>query len=280
MAIGNYWECVLPEATEAPPLQRIVSETTMLAQQHFKSWRFEPDGQDVGGAEFAFMGSPAGELRAVVHLVKPQGRPQFYLHSAFPWIASGAPAVLTLFGVDTNHFGLEGFVDAAMGKGPKVKFFDPLFAINKGKYRPGAEYNFTLGGVTLDLALATRKPVRITNPETVAKMREPESSATGAMASSPDYVEVDTSQAKILVRAAEDASDYYFFQGPVRMIQSATFLDRPFLVFRTAVVDFQGGDLAVDIYMDRTRFLTRAIPTVGDVVSGTLWLQGCLVEGG
>jgi hypothetical protein len=53
MAIGNYWECVLPEGTETPPLQRIVGETTMLAQQHFDSWRFEPGGPDAGGAEFA-----------------------------------------------------------------------------------------------------------------------------------------------------------------------------------------------------------------------------------
>jgi hypothetical protein len=43
--IGDYWECVLPRGTDMPPLQRLASETTMLAQQHFKSWRFAPDGR-------------------------------------------------------------------------------------------------------------------------------------------------------------------------------------------------------------------------------------------
>ncbi|MCL5745390.1 MAG: hypothetical protein M1541_15945 [Acidobacteria bacterium] len=149
MAIGNYWECVLPPGTETPPLQRIVSETITLAQQHFDSWRFEPGGPDVGGAEFAFMGSPAGEMRAVVHLVKPHGRPNFYLHSAFPWLATGAPARLTVYGIHTDYFGLEGFVEAGVD-GRSVTFFDPLFSLNKGKYRVGAAYDFTIAAVSLD----------------------------------------------------------------------------------------------------------------------------------
>ena len=279
MAIGNYWECVLPEGEDTPPLQRIVGESTTIAQQHFSSWRFEPDGQDLGGADFAFMGFATGDMRAVVHLVKPLGRPNFYLHSAFPWLAAGAPVALTVYDVDTDHFGLEGFIDTGIADGPAVNFFDPLFALNKDKYKTGAERNFTLGAVSLDLALATPKPVRITNPETVAYMREAERAATGTASSGPDYAQVDTSQAKILVRAAEDASDYYLFQGPIQTIRSTTFLDRPFLVFRTAVVDLDGDDLAVDVYVDRARFRSRPIPTAGDVVSGTFWLQGCLVEG-
>ena len=110
MAIGNYWECVLPQGTDTPPLQRIVGETTTMVQQHFPIWRFEPDGEDLGGADFACMGFTTGDMRAIVHLVKPLGRPKFYLHSAFPWLASGAPARLTVYGIRSNFFGLEGFM--------------------------------------------------------------------------------------------------------------------------------------------------------------------------
>jgi hypothetical protein len=52
-----------------------------------------------------------------------------------------------------------------------VKFFDPLYALNRGTYKAGAEYNFSLGALSLDLKLATSEPVRITNSETAAKMR-------------------------------------------------------------------------------------------------------------
>lgn len=90
MAIGNYWECVLPKGTGTPPLQRIVGESTTLARQRFSFWRFDPGGKDVGGADFACMGFTTGEVRAIIHLVKPQGRPNFCLHSAFPWLAAGA----------------------------------------------------------------------------------------------------------------------------------------------------------------------------------------------
>ena len=280
MAIGNYWECVLPEGTGTPPLQRIVGETTPMAQQHFPSWRFGPESEDLGGADFACMGFATGDMRAIVHLVKPLGRPNFYLHSAFPWLAAGAPARLRLHDSDTNHFGLEGFVNAGVADGPSVGFFDPLYALNKGKYRVGSEHNFTLAAVSLDLKLATPEPLRITNPETVAEMREAERAATGEAWSRPDYVEVDASRAQDLMPAAQDAPDYYIFQGPVRTIRKTDFLDRPFLVFRTAVVHLDADDLAVDIYVDRARFGSHVIPTAGDMVTGTLWLQGCLAGEG
>lgn len=276
MAIGNYWECVLPEGAGTPPLQRIVGESTMLAQRRFTSWRFEPDGEDVGGADFACMGITAGEIRAIVHLVKPEGHERFYLHSAFPWLAVGPPARLTLNDADTDHFALEGFIDACFHNGPSVKFFDPLFALNYGKYKVGSESTFSLGAVSLDLKLATPERLRINNPETVAEMRKAERAATGEAWSSPDYVEVDASRAKGLMSAAPDAPDYYIFQGSVTTIRKAEFLDRPFLVLRTVVFDLEGDDGAVDIYVDLARFASRALPTVGDMVSGTLWLQGCL----
>jgi hypothetical protein len=277
MPIGNYWECVVQEGTDTP-LGRIVSESKVIARQHFSSWRFELNGDDLGGADFACMEFGTGDMRAIVHLVKPHGPENFYLHSAFPWLAAGAARPLKLYETDTDHFGLEGVIRTGIPRGPSLKFFDPLFALNKGKYKAGAEYNFSLGAVSLDLKLAAREPVRIRNPETVGRMREIERSATGTAESDPDYVEVDTSRAKILVPAADDCSDYYMFQGLVRSIRSTSFLDRPFLVFRTAVRDLDGDELAVDVYVDRARFHSRTVPTAGDMISGTLWLQGCLDE--
>ncbi len=109
-------------------------------------------------------------------------------------------------------------------------------------------------------------------------MREAERAATGQPWSHPDYVEVDASRAQGLMPAAQDNSDYYIFQGPVRTIRKTDFLDRPFLVFRTAVFALDGDDLAVDIYVDRARFGSRSVPTAGDMVSGTLWLHGHLSE--
>jgi hypothetical protein len=129
----------------------------------------------------------------------------------------------------------------------------------------------------LDLKLATSDPIHVSDPTTVARLRD-----IAASVNQRDVpgvpIEIDTSRAKILRRAANDASNYYFFQGPIRTIRATTFLDRPFLIFRTAVVDLGGVDLAIDIYMDRARFSSRVVPTAGDMVSGTLWLQGYLSE--
>src|SRR6266567_1878098 len=109
MPIGNYWECLVQEGTDTP-LGRIAGESTTIARQHLSSWRFERDGVDLGGAEFACMGFATGDIRAIVHLVKPQGSPNFYLHSAFPWLAAEASRAFRLYETDTDHFGLEGFI--------------------------------------------------------------------------------------------------------------------------------------------------------------------------
>ena len=73
-----------------------------------------------------------------------------------------------------------------------MKFFDPLFALNKVQYKIGSEYSFSVGGLSLDLKMATPQHLRITNPETVVEMREMERAASGEPWSPPDYIEVDT----------------------------------------------------------------------------------------
>ena len=222
-------------------MQRIVGETTTMAQQHFSSWRFEPDGNDVGGADFACMGFPTGDMRAVVHLVKPEGRPNFYLHSAFPWLAVGAPARMTLYGMSTDFFGLEGFIEAGI-EGRSVTFFDPLFALNKGKYRIGGEYDFTLAAVSLNARRATP----------------------------PDF--------DLMMTADPEAPDYYLFRGYLHKVRTTTFLDQPFDVFRTAVMLVRGHHLFVDIYVGQHRLKPGDALASGATITGTLWLQGCLAE--
>jgi hypothetical protein len=224
------------------------------------------------------MGFPTGEIRAIIHLIKPQGRPNFYLHSAFPWLAAGPTARLLIGGTHTNHFGLEGFIDTSTAAGSSVSFFDPLFALNKARYRVGALQEFSLAGLSLDLKQATGGVVRISNQETVAHMRKAEVAAAGQPSSSPGYIEVDMSGAQGLMPVGPDARDYHFFHGRVSSVRNADFLDRPFLVFRTAVLQALDGDIGVDIYIDRARFGSRPVPTEGDVVSGTLWLQGQSLE--
>jgi hypothetical protein len=240
MAIGNYWECVLPEGADTP-LQRIVDGTTTLNREHFPSWRLKPDGEDLGSAEFACMGFPSGDMRAIVHLVKTPDRTNFYLHSAFPWLAAGAPARLTVHGMRTDFFGLEGLIEAGIN-GRRVTFFDPLFALNKGKYRIGAEYDFTLAAVSLNARRATP----------------------------PDF--------DLMLAADPEASDHYLFRGYLHMVRSTSFLGQAFDVFRTAVMSVGGHHLFVDIYVGRHRLDPCDALASGATITGALWLQGCLAE--
>jgi len=187
------------------------------------------------------MGSPAGDMRAIAHLVKTSDDANFYLHSAFPWLAAGAPARLMVYGIRTDFFGIEGFIEAGINR-RSVTFFDPLFALNKGKYRIGGEYDFILAAVSLD--------VRRTTP--------------------PEF--------DLMMDADPEASDHYRFRGYLHISRTASFLDQPFEVFRTAVMRAGGGLLFVDIYVNSCRLDAGDALVSGATITGMLWLQGCLAE--
>jgi hypothetical protein len=119
-------------------------------------------------------------MRAVVHLVKPQGRPNFYLHSAFPWLATGAPARLTVYGIHTDGLGLEGYIEAGFNS-RSITFFDPLFALNKDKYRVGVDHTWTYTWPSPDSIPAmrwlqgpqsrARYGFKVASPETCSRQR-------------------------------------------------------------------------------------------------------------
>jgi hypothetical protein len=185
------------------------------------------------------MGSPQGDLRTIAHLIKTSERTNFYLHSAFPWLAVGAPARLTVYGINTDLFTLEGFIEAGVN-GRSVTFFDPLFALNKAKYQVGREYDFMLAAVSLNTRRATP----------------------------PEF--------DLMMTVDPEASDHYRFRGYLHIARKATFLDQPFEVFRTAVARAGAGHLYVDIYVKRSRLDASDALVSGATITGTLWLQGSL----
>lgn len=187
------------------------------------------------------MGFATGEMRAFVHLVKPRGRPNFYLHSAFPWLSAGAPTRLTVYGIHTDLFGLEGFIEAGID-GRAVTFFDPLFALNKGRYTVGVDYDFTLAAVSLN----TRRTIP------------------------PEF--------DLMMTADPEASDHYRFRGYLHIVRHTEFLDRSFDVFRPIVMPVGGAHLYIDIYVGKHRLDPGDPLGSGATITGTLWLQGCLAE--
>lgn len=80
--------------------------------------------------------------------------------------------------------------------------------------------------------------------------------------------------------AAEGSSDFYIFRGTGSGDPQRRFPGPPVprISHRVRVVDLDGDDLAVEIYVDRSLFQAQPAPAVGDVISRTLWLQGCLAE--
>jgi len=186
--------------------------------------------------------------------------------------------------IDSVHevsCGLEARISGVLGDAA-VTFFDPLYCLNRDRYRPGSVADVELAGIAYSLSIVP--------PE--AKLQ----TAVG---------EVSMAGAAVLLSAAKDNSvqanrtfgdekaygvgyiqqpdsfplpDDYQFCAPVSDVEEFEIDAIPVWKFRSTVMRVHDGrqDVDIDIYATREGMPHAPAPVPGDEISGTLWLQGTL----
>ena len=161
-----------------------------------------------------------------------------------------------------------------------VTFFDPLYCLNRDRYRPGSVVDVELAGIAYSL--------KIVPPETKLHTAVGEVLMAGAavlLSASKD----DSAQAN---RTFGDEKAYgvgyiqqpdsfplpddYQFCAPVNDVEESEIDAIPVWKFRVTVMRVHDGrqNVDIDIYATREGMPDAAAPVPGDEISGTLWLQG------
>ena len=233
------------------------------------------------GATVSVIAWPKTGLRANFVVVRGLQGERAYLHTSFPAAGSGCLQKVLIDSVHEISCGLEARISGVLGDAA-VTFFDPLYCLNRDRYRPGSLVDVELAGIAYSL--------RIVPPETRLQ------TAVG---------EVLMAGAAVLVSARKDNSaqanrtfgdesaygvgyiqqadsfplpDDYQFCVAVKDVDESEIDGIPVWKFRGTVMRVLDGrqDVEIDIYATPEAMPDGGAPGPGDEISGTLWLQGTL----
>jgi hypothetical protein len=91
-------------------------------------------------------------LRATLVVVRGQRGGRAYLHTAFPAAGEGCKHAIRIESVHEISCGLEARISGVLGDAA-VTFFDPLYCLNRDRYRPGALVEVELAGIAYALSI-------------------------------------------------------------------------------------------------------------------------------
>jgi hypothetical protein len=233
------------------------------------------------GATVSVIAWPTTGLRATFVIVRGQRGERAYLHSAFPAAGAGCKHKIRIDSVHEVSCGLEARISGVLGDAA-VTFFDPLYCLNRDRYRPGAIVDVELAGIAYSLRivppgtglqsavgdvpmagaavlLSACKP----NPEQTSGTFGDEQALGVAYIQQPDSFPLP---------------DDYQFCAPVNDVEESELDAIPVWKFRGTVMRVYDGrqNVDIDIYATREGMPDAAVPVPGDEISGTLWLQGTL----
>ena len=175
--------------------------------------------------------------------------------SAYPWVSDGVTHMAKIEGIRLWPDRLEALIDARIGDGMAVTFFDPLFIKNRVFYRKGGFYPMVFSGIAYDFRVY----------DLDAEQQE-------------FSVDLQKNKTCRLIRE-ENVLDNYVFIGEVVDTKTVRFFDEPVSLVRVTIGQMVlPFNETVDIDMivtDGALGFSRS-PDVGDIVYGRIWLMAYL----
>lgn len=164
MGHGDHWRCVLPD------LENGIADVLGWVSK----------GAVVGHVEYPFLQVPGGCLGATVSViawpttglrgtfvvVRDLRNGTAYLHTAYPAISVGNKQEIRIDSVYEISCGLEARISGVLGDA-SVTFFDPLYCLNRDRYRPGEVVDVALAGIAYSLRIVPHGKTRQTAVGTV-----------------------------------------------------------------------------------------------------------------
>ncbi len=240
---GSHWECIVQNVDEA-----IVRRVPELAQSlpavgEPVPW---PDGAKPPAGwspdSVLYLSEPQGALRHVVIILVDQKTPRSGIATAYPLVSSDRVQTVTVVKVIPAENGFEGCVEGRAADLP-ISFYDPFFARNFARYRPGSECRVRFGA----LAYRLRK--------------SPGDAGCG------------------LWPVEEWGAGEFSFEGAIETLAETKIGDVRAMVLRTWITkDSKGQDFAIDVVAGRHTLRDQFEPAAGDRMRGVLWLQGSLAD--
>jgi hypothetical protein len=279
MGHGDHWRCIFPDLENG--IGRAlgwVSRGPVVGQQEYLTLQVPGGGV---GATVSVIAWPTTGLRATFVVVRGHRGGRAYLHAAYPTAGAGCVHKVRVSSVHEISCGLEARISGVLGDAA-VTFFDPLYCLNRDRYRPGELVDVELAGIAYALRImppgTTLKSavgdVTLDGAAVLVSARKNDSTQTNGAFGDEQAFGV----AYIQQPDSFPAPDDYQFCAPVKGVEKSEIDAIPVWKFRGTVMRVHDGrqDVEIDIYATREGMPDTAAPVPGDEITGTLWLQGTL----
>jgi hypothetical protein len=279
MGHGNHWRCILPDLGNGMgDALGWLTQGIVIGQREYATLQIP--GAAAGGT-VSVIAWPAAGLRATFVVVRDKVRERAYLHTAFPAATAGCKHQIRIDSIHEASCGLEARISGLLGDAV-VTFFDPLYCVNRDRYRTGGLVDVDLTAIAYSLKVVPQGTKLQTAVGEVAMDR-----AAVLLSAQKNDSELTSwtcgdEQAFGLAYIEQvdgfPKPDDYQFYAPVNEVEESAIAAIPVWKFRSTVIRIRGGlqDVEVDIYATREGMPGAAAPAPGDEISGTLWLQGTL----
>jgi hypothetical protein len=147
---GDHWRSVLPNLKDGiTDALAWLSQGIVVGKREYPALRLPGGGV---GATATVIAWPNTGFGASFVIVRDEQRGKTYLHSAFPAANQGRMHEMLIESVHEVSCGLEGRISGRLGDAA-VTFFDPLYCLNRDRYRAGALADVDLAGVAYSLRI-------------------------------------------------------------------------------------------------------------------------------
>ncbi len=279
MGHGDHWRCIFEDLQagirEVPGW---IQEGALVGQREYRALPV-PDADE--GATVSVIAWPSEGLAAIFVIVRPKKTGRAYLHTAFPAARGGCNHRIRVGSVGEISCGLEARISGWIGDAA-VTFFDPLYSVNRDRYRDGALADVQMSAIAYSLgrvpcATELRTAAGDVLVEGAAILLPVRRNDEASRASTPGEEEA-FGLAYIQEPDTFPLPDDYQFCAPVRNVKESEIGGILVWKFRSTVMRMQDGsqEIDIDVYCTRQGLRDDAPPVAGDTIWGTLWLQGTL----
>lgn len=197
-----------------------------------------------------------------------------FLFSAFPFPHEGCLNPIEIDSIEDWCNPVEGIIEGSTKGGASVSFFDPLYFLNKSRYRSGVSADFIITALAYRLKPCEQQDIQIDGGPLLEMERK------RVLEENP---EADIDQIKTVSVSLEhacwimptDVKDDFEFRGIPESVEKFEVGGQVFYKVTMVLTRPDDIDFRVPVYASEA-ILDGFVPSVGQPVEGFLWLQGRL----
>ena len=262
--IQDQWGAVYPDVVEE--VEEKLPDLIKRANHRWGAMKWPVDAIPPSGVRpenAVYTSEENGEIRHLFVVLTGRTIGPSRIGAAYPFVPHGTPLDVEIRDLHPHETGIEGDVTVRHA-GTDIRFFEPLWGIKRGKYKPGSVQRVRFAAFGSGL-----KPA---GPGAAAKTPMPPALPRSKKAPPPLPVP------GVMIPIGPHPGSRYGMHAPIVEWRGFWVGERLYYALKMKLAEGEGQVFAVDLYAGRHCFAGPFNPAPGIALSGVVWLHGTLAD--